>query len=294
MRVTVSTTYQNMLLNLNRKAEDGDRLATMIASGKRISKPQEDPLAWAQAMNLKQGLRELGTFQKNVDFALEWSQTTVNALNSFSDLLDQAIKVGTEAVNDSDNRTPQIETMDLISQQAVALANTKYMDLYVFSGSKVSTAPFDETTLDYNGDALDFEVRAGKNNTQAINIDGQSTFIQDAADPDGSNILKRLANLKGALELGNMTEVQTQTDALKSAQEHIRAQNAVAASHQSYFNNQASSLKTLKLNNTNQLSGLEDADTAEAIILMQQNQTALQAALQVTAMLSDLSLVDFL
>jgi len=66
----------------------------MIASGKRISKPQEDPQAWSQAMDLKQGLRETDAFQKNVDFAISWNQITVNALNGFSDLLDQAIQVG--------------------------------------------------------------------------------------------------------------------------------------------------------------------------------------------------------
>ena len=40
MRVTVSMTYQKMILNLNRKTEDTARLANMIATGKRIAKPQ--------------------------------------------------------------------------------------------------------------------------------------------------------------------------------------------------------------------------------------------------------------
>ena len=144
MRVTVSMTYQNMILNLNRKTEDADRLASMIASGKRISKPQEDPRAWSQAMDLKQGLRELDTFQKNVDFAMSWNETTVNALTTFSDFLDQAIQVGRSAINNSEDRAIQIDTIDLISQQALDLANTQYQDLYIFSGSSLSTAPFSE------------------------------------------------------------------------------------------------------------------------------------------------------
>jgi flagellar hook-associated protein 3 FlgL len=294
MRVTVSMTYQNMLLNLNRKAEDTDRLTNIIATGKRISKPQEDPRAWSQTMNLKQGLRELDAFQKNVGFAIAWNQTTVNALKGFSDLLDQAIQVGTEAINNSEDRETQIKTIDLISQQALDFANTQYQGLYVFSGRSLSTAPFDATTLDYQGDTQDFEVRAGKNNRQAINIDGQSAFIQDASDPEGSNILKRLAALKEALQSEDMTEVQNQTSALESARDHITVKNSLAASRLCYFDDQASSLKTLKLNDTNQLSEVEDANTAEAIIQMKQNQTALQAALQVTAMLDDLSLVKFL
>ena len=90
------------------------------------------------------------------------------------------------------------------------------------------------------------------------------------------------------------TEIQDRITALESAQEHITAKNTLASLRYSYLDGQKSALATTKLNNTNQLSELEDANTAEAIIQMQQNQTALQAALQVTAMLDDLSLVNFL
>jgi flagellar hook-associated protein 3 FlgL len=294
MRVTLAMTYQNMILNLNQKTEDADRLSTMIASGKRISTPQEDPLGWSQAMDLRQGLRELDAFQKNVDFGASWNEATVNALTSFSDFLDQAIKTGTAALSNSEDRTTQINTIDLISQQALDLANTQYQGLYIFSGRSFSTAPFDAATLDYKGDTNDFDVRVGKNSRQTINLDGQSVFIEDVSHPDQSNILKRLAALKAALQSNNMTEVQNQTTALESAQKHIRAENSLAALRFSYLDGRKTSLQTLKLNSTNQLSEIEDTNTAEAITQMQQNQTALQAALQVTAMLDDLSLVKFL
>ena len=296
MRVTVSTTYETMILNLNRKTEDAGRLAIMIASGKRISTPQEDPRAWSQAMDLKQGLRELDTFQKNVDFAMSWNQNTVNALNTFSNLLDQAIQVGRAAINNSEDRTIQIETIDLISQQALDLANTQYQDLYVFSGSSLSTAPFTEDPITgsytYNGNTDAFEVRAGKNNLQRINLDGEEVFFTD----DGLNILDELANLKTALELEpkDPTAIQNQITALESAKKHITAKNTLASLRYSYLDGQKSALATTKLNNANQLSAIEDTNMAEAIVQMQQNQTTLQAALQVTAMLDDLSLVDFL
>jgi flagellar hook-associated protein 3 FlgL len=295
MRVTVSTTYERMILNLNRKTEDADRLSTMITSGKRISKPQEDPRAWSQSMDLRQGLRELNTFQQNVDFAISWNETTANALNAISDLLDQAIQTGTAALSNSEDRATQIETIGLISQQALDLANTQYQDLYIFSGSKLSEAPFSEdpTGFSYNGNTDDFEVRVGKNNPQRINLDGQEVFV---ADDGTTNVLNELALLKAALEFEpeDPTEIQDHITALQSAKEQIRAKNATLGFRLSYLDGQKSALATTKLNNTNQLSALEDTNMAEAIVQMQQNQTALQAALQVTAMLDDLSLVNFL
>ncbi len=296
MRITTAMTYQRMILNLNAKTEDVGRLANMIATGKRISKPQEDPRAWSQAMNLRQGLRELETFQKNLDFAVAWNETTVNTLNSFSKLLDDAIQTGLSAINNAEDRATQIRTIDEISQQALDLANTQYAGRYLFSGRSLSTPPFDEN-LDYQGgtgNEADFEIRTGPYNRQAINITGEAAFIVDSSDPDGSNILKTLQALKTAIEDEDMTEVQNQRMALQTAREHIRGKNTLAGLRMSYFDGQKSALEALKLNSENQLSELEDANTAEAIILLQQNQTALQAALQATAMLDDLNLAKFL
>jgi len=295
MRVTTFMTYQRMTLNLNAKTEDAARLANMIATGKRISKPQEDPRAWSQAMDLRQGLRELETFQKNLDFAVAWNETTVNTLNSFSDLLDEAIQTGISAINNSEDRATQIRTIEQISQQALDLANTQYDGRYIFSGTKFSTAPFSEYPpgsgmYPYDGNPNAFEIRTGRNTSQRINLDGQEVFITDA----GSNILETLSALKTALEDEDMTEVQNQTMALQTAREHIRAENSLAGLRMSYFDGQKSALEALKTNSKDRLAELEDADTAEAIILMQQNQTALQAALQATAMLDDLNLAKFL
>ena len=296
MRVTTAMTYQRMILNLNTKTEDAGRLANMIATGKRLDKPQADPRAWSQAMDLRQGLRGLETFQKNLDFAIAWNETVVNSLNSFSDLLDEAIKTGISAINNSEDRPTQISTMDQISQQALNLTNTQYAGRYLFSGRSFSTPPFDEN-LDYQGgtgDEADFEIRTGPDNRQVINITGEAAFIVDSSDPDESNVLKMLQALKTALEDEDLTEVQNQITALEGARDHITGQNTLAGLRMSYFDGQKSALEALQTNSKDRLAELEDADTAEAIILMQQNQTALQAALQATAMLDDLSLAKFL
>lgn len=296
MRVTTAMTYQRMILNLNTKTEDAGRLANMIATGKRLGKPQDDPRAWSQAMDLRQGLREIETFQENLDFAITWNQTTVNTLNSFAGFLDQAMQIGNAALTNAEDRAQQIQSVDLICQQALDLANTRYAGRYLFSGRSLSTPPFDEN-LDYQGgtaDEADLEIRTGPDNRQVINITGEAAFIVDSSDPDESNVLKMLQALKTALEDEDLTEVQNQITALEGARDHITGQNTLAGLRMSYFDGQKSALETLKTNSKNRLAELEDADTAEAIILMQQNQTALQAALQATAMLDDLNLAKFL
>ncbi len=62
----------------------------------------------------------------------------------------------------------------------------------------------------------------------------------------------------------------------------------------SYFDGQKSALEALQTNSKDRLARLEDADTAEAIILLQQNQDALQAAPNSHSMLDDLNQAKFL
>ena len=292
MRVTFSMTYQKTMNNYNRQSAEYSRLSTMVSSGKRMSKPQEDPLAWSQAMDMKQSMRELDAFQKNVDFAVGWNQVTTSALDQVSDLLIKARETGLGATSSdsAEKRASQISTLDQISKQVLTLANSTYQDLYVFSGSSISTAPFTEADLDYQGDTNDYAVRVGKNNRLKINTDGQEVFVTD----DGSNILKELAALKDALEAEDMEEVQNQTEALASAQEHITAKNAIVGTRLSSLDDRSSSLATLELDDQTRLSELEDTDMADAIIRLQKKQTVLQAALKVTAMLDGLSLVNYL
>lgn len=295
MRVTFSMTYEKMMLNLNRKQEDTSRLSLMVGSGKRMSKPQEDPMAWSQAMDMKQGLREITAFNKNVDFAVGWNQTATSALNQLSDLLIKAREIGlsTTIADTADERAAQIESVGMIADQALGLANTQYNDLYIFSGKAVNTAPFSAGNLNYQGDTGAFEVRVGKGNRETINLDGESVFITDPTDP-ATNILKRLEALKSALQAGDMTEVQNQTAALETAQEHIGAKNSVVGARLSNMENQKSYLATLELDNKTQLSEVEDTDMVETITQLQQKRTVLEAALQVTAMIDDLNLARFL
>jgi flagellar hook-associated protein 3 FlgL len=284
-----------MLTNINQNQEDSNRLSLQIATGERMTAPKDDPLAWSRAMDLKQGLRELGSFQKNTDFAVGWNEATYSALTQLDDMVGQAKQVGISAqsAQSNDEKAAQISTLEQLIEETLSTANSQYDNNYVFSGKSLSTAPFDSTTYGYVGDTEDFKVRVGKNNLETINLHGQSVFLADSTDPD-SNILKQMEALMTAIQNGDTTEIQNQTAALEDAQERINGKTSLVGARMSSLETRQSSLEDLELKSETDLSDIQDADIVEAATMLTQKQILLEAAFQATSMVSNLNLMDYL
>jgi len=264
MRITFALTYDRMNQSINRKKEELDRLTTMGSTGKRLIEPQDDPLAWSQAMDIKQGLREFETFQKNMEFSVGWNQTTEDALDQLSDVLTSAHGIAIQAmgVNSAEKQAGQVESLEQMAKDAVSLANTQYGSQYIFSGRLTSTAPFDPSDLSYEGDTGSIEVRVGKDRHQTVNLDGQTVFFTDPADPD-SNILKTFDALKTAIQAGDTDAIQQQMSTIEAAQQQLSARQAIVGSRLSSLDGQQSALSSLKLDQQARLEDVEDADMAE-------------------------------
>lgn len=295
MRISFSMTYDKAATNITRKQGDLDRLSNEISTGKKLQDPHDDPMAWSKALGLKQGKTELEAFRKNLDFADGWNKETSNALNEVQDLLVQAQNVGMAAVSQTDTTAQAVQATQVkkISEEILKLANSQYGDSYIFSGRSTSTPPFQTGNYTYWGDTQSVDVRVGKNTHETVNYDGQATFFTDPADPN-SNMMKMLDDLATAIQTGDVPTIQNQLSALDKAREQINSIGATVGVRQEDIQRQQSMLQTKATTNAEQLSDTEDADLAEVITQLQMKKTAFEAALQSTALISNLSLTKFL
>ena len=295
MRVTFSMSYQSTLTNITKNQADMSKLTDMLSTGDRMSAPKDDPLAWAQAMDLKQGLREISTFQSNVEFATGWNEATYSALTQLDDVLTQVTSVGISAQSSqsTDEVSAQISTLEELIEQALGIANTQYDDSYVFSGTSLSTAAFDETTYGYLGNTKDFQVRIGANNLDTINLNGESVFFEDATDPT-TNILNQITALKTAIENGDTEEIKNQTAALQDAQERVNGKSSLVGARLSSLESRLSALEDLEVDAQTDLSNIADADVVEVATMLEQKVILLEAALTATSKIASLNLTDYL
>lgn len=295
MRVTFATKFDKATYNINKHQEDISYLSNAMSSGKRLQSPHDDPAAWSQAMDIKQGIKELTAFGKNMDFVMGWSQSTNSALGQFEDLLTRAKQTAMKAVSQSTTteQDADYQTVKQITDTALSLANSQHGNSYIFSGRSTSTPSFESGTFDYQGDTDPFEVRIGKNAHETVNLDGQTVFFTDPTDPN-SNILKTLDDLATAIQAGDISTIQNQIGALDDAFDHIASMQATVGARMADLQQRQDILESVKIDNQDLLSNTEDSNIAEVITNLQQKQTALQATLQSTAFLKNLNLTNFL
>jgi flagellar hook-associated protein 3 FlgL len=312
MRISFALAQERTIRDISRRQQDMDRLGTCISSGKKLFDPSDNPDAWSEVMDLKQGLRELETFQNNIEFGLTWGKMTDLSLGHLSDLVDQAKQVAQATVSGStpEEQAGHLQTLDHIVNEALGLANSRHENRYLFSGSADpapgSNPPRDEPfTLDdatgqlqyfgSSGGDGDVRVRTGEGakGSQIVNLDGEEAFFFSSGGTN-TNVISELWGLREAVESNDETQIQAKLSTLEDSLRHVRTQRNVLAGRLTGLETQKQALGALKLGRETQLSNLEDADIAEMVTRLQQTRTAFEASLRVTSMVKDLNLMDFL
>jgi flagellar hook-associated protein 3 FlgL len=294
------------LLTLNNQQEQITQLSQEISSGLKLNSASDDPSAWAQAMNVKQGLREYTSCLSGISFATGWGDATESALNQLSDLVSQAKQLAISASSSTSTSasTADATQVDSILQEALNLANSQYGDQYIFSGTSTTTAPYsiDETTGDvtYSGDTNPISVKTGTSTaadggTTVVNLTGDQVFSYTSpSDGSTQNVLNEIWELGNAITTGDTSTVSASITTLGDAFDHINNELTTAGCTLSNLTAQQSAIETFQTSDDSTLSDLQDADVAAATTQLSTAQTAFEAALKVTASLTSLNLAAYL
>ena len=295
MRITLAMSQSKTTQNINNKQVDISQLSKMLSSGKRLQDPHDDPSAWSQAMDIKQGIRELTAFEENMDFTMSWSQSTENALNQFADLLTRAKGTAMKAMQQTTEaeQTANYENMKQMTDSALSLANSQYGNSYLFSGRSTSTTPFNSVDFSYQGDTEPLKVRVGKNSHQTVNLDGQTVFFTDP-DDESTNMLTALNDLATAIQTGDKDTIQSRMGTLDEAFNHISSMQATVGARMADVEQRQNILGSIKVDRQDLLADTEEADVVDVITKLQMKKTALEATLQSTALVRGLNLTNYL
>lgn len=193
----VSTSYY-ATRGLNSILEQQQRLADIqeqISSGKRLSKPSDDPTGAAQILRLEQAISATDQFQRNADFAQNRLSLEESTLSGVQDSLlrvrEIAIQGANATMSDTDRFALAQEVRERLKEM-VGLANTRDSNQeYLFSGYKVTTKPIVQAadgSYVYNGDH-------GERNLQI------STGRQIPDSDSGDDVFMNLKNGNGTFQI---------------------------------------------------------------------------------------------
>ena len=144
MRMTNKIMQNNSLYNINNNKILQDKLSTMMATQKKITRPSDDPVVAIRALRLRTSVSELTQYyEKNAPDAESWLDVTTKALeNTVAEVLTNMNKVANKAANKeygSEDLAVFVEQLKSLRDEFYSTGNLDYAGRYVFTGYRTDT-----------------------------------------------------------------------------------------------------------------------------------------------------------
>ena len=200
MRITNKIMQNNSLYNINNNKVTEDQLNTMMATGKKINRPSEDPVIAIRALRLRSNVTQLSQYyEKNCKDAESWLDVTGDALSTVTSVLTDCVKQATKGANMDltvDDLDIIISQLDSLAKEYYATGNVDYAGRYIFTGYRTDTSlTFEKTTsADYTNihdpfDAVD--ISESKRMIGKHLLDAKDLVSESAAAVKQSEIVER-------------------------------------------------------------------------------------------------------
>lgn len=147
MRITNSMLVKDMLWNANNNLVSMSNYQNQLSTGKRITRPSDDPVGITQVLKYKTDIREAEQYGKNITDAQGWLEISESALVNVKDILQRVRELTVQAANGTntpeDTQKIQVEIEELTSEILVS-GNATSAGRYLFSGLETNQPLFNK------------------------------------------------------------------------------------------------------------------------------------------------------
>jgi len=292
MRISTAYQYSTYTSDIQRAQESMVNAGEQVSTGKRVTKPSDDPLGTSRSLTLRSYKAATEQYQSNLNVAKGYLGYTEDAIGSTYDLVKSAYSLAVQGANsatDQTGRAAMAQQITDLQSRLVSLANTRGPSgQYIFSGQQANTQPYtvSGSTITYNGDSNPVYVQVGQNDVMQVN---------SIPEPMFSDIYNKLETLKNNLNGGNVGAISgVSINDMQSAMQTLSAERGNIGGKLQKIDDYTSQYTKRVDDLTTGISDIEDVDISQAIVSYQQAQNAYQAALNVASKGFQLSLMDFI
>lgn len=311
MRITNNTMNNAFINNLNKNLQNMQKAQEQLTSGKKVSKPSDDPLLVGKILSMKDNIKQNEQYNSNISQSKGWVQTQDTALadvtKTMNRIRDLIVYGANGSLADTDRDAIQEEVKMKVGEIRDIL-NTNFDGRYIFAGHKTGEAPFTITDgkdgmLTYNGNGGNIEREISQGVTIELMTDGSEIvgedndlgiFLNEIIDAMES----RPADPADPLDTGKKADLDKLSGKLlgeadKFIDKILRARSKVGA-----IDNRLEAAeernRSENINLTEVLSSKEDIDLAKTYMEYTMMSTAYQTSLSVGAKILQPSLLDYL
>lgn len=155
MRVTDSMISQTSIRNVNTNKNRLNVLQTQYTTGKRISRPSDDPIIAMRALRLRSTRNQITQYvDRNLPDAQSWLELTEDTLDSVGNMMQYMYSELVQAASDQEalDRAKLIESLESYKNSIYSEANADYAGRTLFSGYRTDsdvTFPKDSSDTRY-------------------------------------------------------------------------------------------------------------------------------------------------
>ena len=195
MRTTAATTYRDSLAAIERASTRLLEYQRQVATGRRISRPSDDPAGTATAIRERGDVARAEQYSRTSDSATSRLTVVDSAL---SDIIEQLTHAQVSVVSaQGTEKTPAqrevaAQALESVRDAIAGDLNTSFQGSYLFAGADSTNPPFvigsGGTVSPYQGSTREVAVDIDTARSATIGIDG-STISQGAAAADVFSVL---------------------------------------------------------------------------------------------------------
>lgn len=303
MRVATSMIFDAGVSSMNKQSADLLHIQQQIASGRRILRPSDDPVAAARALEVTQSRDILTQFTTNQDNAMSALGLAEGQLESATEILQRVRELTIQASGPSltaANRDSIAVALRAHYDNLMGIANSADGQLqFQFSGYQGATKPFSGTVDDliagaeitYAGDDGQRRMQVSATRLIEVSDSGSDVFVRTG---NGESVFKTMATLIGQLELNDTSGLTAATTKITQAGDNIMSVRTALGSRMNELESLGYLNQDLGLQYDQTLSDLQDLDYAKAISDLTLKQNLLEAAQESFSKISQLSLFNYI
>ena len=225
MRVSDADRYKNVNAVLGRLASEHARASRAAATGERVTRPSDDPLAAAELVRLRHAASKVDAHRETLRSAMNDLELSESSLAAASDVFVRAKELAMQGGNGAlgaGERSMLAEQVEALEQELLGIANQQGARGYLFAGSKIDAPPFAAAGV-FSGDGSDHSVDVGSGATSA-SASGALAFTVTG----GRNVFADLSQLRSALAADDAAGVRAALDGLEAARKQVEAERGKA------------------------------------------------------------------
>ena len=294
MRISHQGVAQRLLREISTGQASLFEAQERLSSGKKISKPSDDPFGLSRTMGARTD-RDMGMqWQRNITVTSDDLALNESLLDNLGEVLQRSRELATQGANAAltvDARTQIGLEVSRLLEEAITIGNSSFGGRYLFGGHQTGAPPFTEdvpgapTVVTYNGDAGVVEREIGNGQRVQVNIPGDQLF---------SSIAANLIQLRDDLNADNRAAVSASTAVIDADLDKVLNFRGDIGSKMRQSDAAMVRLEGNDLRLQTLIASFEEADLAESMVQLQMRDTALSAALGAAGRTLQTSLLDFL